>query len=213
MTAQEQSQTNKKPTNCRLTVAACIYIPYSVVIFSPVCHSGSWEDPYSLFVKFAQPPQAPILPSGKSHPQRGHAALEQLWTKRGHTDQPRRLRAGCLAQPWHSGLGTHPLHSYSTQAQRPSLWDLGHLPGSWKFKAGAHLLPFGTAQKFLGRRRQIWTCDSPAFGWDVAHAETVADFNCYVYVENKQILLKSCLNLKKSDLYFLGLTLMLAAIV
>lgn len=55
-------------------------------------------------------------------------------------------------------------------------------------------------------------CDSPALGWDVLHAETVAEFNCYVSVENKQILLKSRLNLKKSDLYFLVLTIMLPAI-
>lgn len=40
MTAQEQSQMNKMLTNCRLTVAVCIY-GYSVVIFSPVCLSGS----------------------------------------------------------------------------------------------------------------------------------------------------------------------------
>jgi len=40
------------------------------------------------------------------------------------------------------------LHSYSTQAQWLSLWDLGHLSGSWKFKADAYLLPSVTAQSF-----------------------------------------------------------------
>lgn len=54
---------------------------------------------------------------------------------------------------------------------------------------------FCDSTKFLGGRRYIWTCDGPAFGWHVAHAEPMADFNCYVSVENKQILLKSCLGL------------------
>lgn len=56
-------------------------------------------------------------------------------------------------------------------------------------------------------------CDSHALRRDVSRAETVADFNCNVPVENKQILLKSCLNLKKSALYFLVLTIMLADIL
>lgn len=71
-------------------------------------------------------------------------ALDLVWAHRSTLN----LRAGCLARPRHTGLIAHPLHSYSTQAQWPSLWDLGHLPSSWKFKVDAYHHLFVTAQSF-----------------------------------------------------------------
>lgn len=89
----------------------------------------------------------------------------------------------------------------------------GTSPQQLEVQGGCLPSSFCDSAKLLGGRRYLWMCDSHALRRDVSRAETVADFNCNVPVENKQILLKSCLNLKKSALYFLVLTIMLADIL
>lgn len=201
MTAQEQSQPNKKLTIRRLTVVQIYRDKFSVVTFSPICCSGLWEDPYRVFFPACPSTSGSHFSIWEISTKWVHAVLEQPGTWFGHTDQSCSQRAGCLAHPRHIGLIAHPLHSYSTQAPWPFLQGLGHLRDSCEFRVDAYLF-FSDSTTFLCGKRYIWTCKSRDFGWDAAHTEAMADFNCYVSDENEEILFKTSVSLKKSDLYF-----------
>lgn len=194
MTAQEQSQTNKNLTNSRLRVAVCMDNVYTDIQwwFFHLFVTQAHEKTHTAFFCTCTSNSGSHSSISKISPQGHQAVLAQLCTYCGHTGQPCSLTEGCSEQPWHSGLVACPLHAYSTVATCVRCGT-----SAQQLEVQGRCLPssFCDSTGFLGGRRYIWMRDSPAFGWDVAHTETVADFSCYASVENKHSLLKSCLNL------------------
>lgn len=173
-------------TKCSQTAGwqlLCAYMAIQWWFFHPFV-SQAHEKTHRAFFLLAHPPQAPFLPSGKSHHNgscSAGTALNLVWAHRS-TLQTKSRVLGTAPTFWTHHTSFAQLFYIGTVAI-----PMGFGTSAWQLEVQGGCLPssFCDSTKFLGGRRYIWTCDSPAFGWDVEHTETVADFNCYVSVENR----------------------------